>query len=342
MSINAPSSVGSVIGDTDVMSVMIERHRAGTRPGQHQDGYRVALVIEGGGMRGVYVGGMARALGALGLRNSFDEIVAVSAGAFTGAGLASDRTDHLARAYYDDLAVGAFVDYRRMLSRRGPLVSLDFLLDEVMIKRYGFEWSMVLDSDLPLRPVATALDTLSSCMLSDLRTPDDWRNALLASARIPLWAGPPIELHGRRWVDGFVTDPLPVASAVEAGATHVLVLLARAPHERLSPSSRVTPLMRSHLNRLAPGLAAAMALRGLRHRESTSLIGGGGLRRGAARIMGLRPVRGFGIRSLTSDVSRLRQGGEAGEAVVHHAVEAARVVHEPAQHNLIRRAEPRS
>jgi predicted patatin/cPLA2 family phospholipase len=322
MSILAPSSLGSAIGDMDVMSVMLDRHRAGTSPGQHDDGHRVSLVIEGGGMRGVYVGGMARALGALGLRNSLDEIVAVSAGAFTGAGLVSGRTDHLARAYYDDLAVGAFVDYRRMLSRRGPLVSLDFLLDTVMIERYGFDWSM-LDSDLQLRPVATALDTLSGCLLGDLRTPADWRNALLASARSPLWAGPPIELQGRRWVDGFVTDPLPVASAVKAGATHVLVLLARAPHERLSPSSRVTPLMRSQLNRLAPGLAAAMALRGLRHRESTTLIDGGG--RGAARIMGLRPVRGFGIRSLTSDVARLRLGGEAGEAAVHHAVNAARL-----------------
>jgi predicted patatin/cPLA2 family phospholipase len=325
MSIPAPSRLGSAIGDVDVMSVMLERHRAGTSPGQHDDGHRVALVIEGGGMRGVYVGGMARALGTLGLRDSVDEIVAVSAGAFTGAGLVSGRTDHLARAYYDDLAVGAFVDYRRMLSRRGPLVSLDFLLDKVMIERYGFEWSMLLDSDLPLRPVATALDTLSGCLLGDLQTASDWRSALLASARIPLWAGPPIELHGRRWVDGFVTDPLPVASAVDAGATHVLALLARAPHERLSPSSRVTPPMRAHLNRLAPGLAAAMSQRGLRHEESTTLIGGGNERRGTARIMGLRPLRGYGIRSLTSDVDRLRLGGEAGEAAVHHAVKTARL-----------------
>jgi predicted patatin/cPLA2 family phospholipase len=270
-------------------------------------------------MRGVYVGGMARALGALGLRNSLDEIVAVSAGAFTGAGLVSGRTDHLARVYYDDLAVGAFVDYRRMLSRRGPLVSLDFLLDTVMIERYGFEWPMLLDSDLTLRPVATALDTLSACMLSDLRTAADWRNALLASARIPLWAGPPIELQGRRWVDGFVTDPLPVVRAVDAGATHVLVLLARGPDERLSPSSRVTPMMRAQLNRLAPGLAAAMALRGLRHSESTALVAGT-VRQGSARILGLRPLRGCGIRSLTSDVARLRLGGEAGEAAVHRAV----------------------
>jgi predicted patatin/cPLA2 family phospholipase len=322
MSINSPSGRGFAVGDIDVLSVMLERHRAGTRPGCHDDGHRVALVIEGGGMRGVYVGGMAKALGALGLRNSLDEILAVSAGAYTGTGLVADRTDHLAKAYYDDLAVGAFVDFGRMLSRRGPLVSLDFLLDTVMIGRHGFEWSSLLSSDLPLRPVATALDTLAASELVDLRNADDWRQALLASSRIPLWAGPPIELHGRRWVDGFVTDPLPVARAVDGGATHVLALLARAPHERLSPSSRVTPPMRAHLNRLAPGLARAMAQRGRHHQDSTALISGL-VRRGGARIMGLRPLRGHGIRSLTTDVARLRLAGEAGEAAVHRAVALA-------------------
>jgi predicted patatin/cPLA2 family phospholipase len=324
MTITAPTDVGSAVGDVDVMSVMLDRHRAGTTPGRHEDGHRVSLVIEGGGMRGVYVGGMVRAIGALGLRNSLDEIVAVSAGAFAGAGLVTGNTDNLARAYYHDLAGGAFVDYGRLLSRRGPLVSLDFLLDTVMIERYNFDLSALPGNDLQLRPVATALDTVSACLLTDLRTEADWRDALLASARIPLWAGPPIDLQGRRWVDGFVTDPLPVTRAVDDGATHVLVLLARAPGERLSPSSRVTPVMRTQLNRLAPGLAAAMAQRGLRHEESTALIGGA-TRYGGARIMGLRPVRPCGIRSLTSDSARLRQGGEAGETAVHRAVATARL-----------------
>lgn len=318
----SPGTHGFAVGDTDVMSVMLERQRAGTRPGCHQDGHRVALVIEGGGMRGVYVGGMARAFGALGLRDSLDEILAVSAGAFTGAGLANGHTDHLARAYYDDLAMGGFVDFRRMLTGRGPLVSLDFLLDTVMVQRYGFDWGALVGSDLSLRPVATALDTLAADELVDLRDAADWRQALLATSCIPFWAGPPVELHGRRWVDGFVTDPLPVARAVDGGATHVLALLARAPNERLSPSSRVAPPMRAHLNRLSPGLARAMAQRGRRHQESTALISGL-VRRGSARIMGLRPLRSHGIRSLTSDAVRLRLGGHAGEAAVHRAVALA-------------------
>jgi predicted patatin/cPLA2 family phospholipase len=323
MTIDPPRDLGYATGDLDVLSVMLGRQSAGTRPGQHEDTHRVALVIEGGGMRGVYVGGMARALGALGLRDSLDEIVAVSAGAFTGTGLVTGDTDHLARAYYDHLATGAFVDFRRMLARRGPLVSLDFLSDTVMVERHGFDWSSMLDRDLQLRPVATALDTLSACALGDLRTGSDWRSAVHASASIPLWAGPPVELHGRRWVDGFVTDPLPIMRAIDAGATHVLALLARAPDERLSPSSRVSPLMRTQLNRLAPGLASAMAGRGRRHEVSTALVSGS-TRHGTARVMGLRPGRACGIKSLTTDVRRLRLGGEAGEAAVHRAIAAAR------------------
>ncbi|HTW18698.1 MAG TPA: patatin-like phospholipase family protein [Mycobacteriales bacterium] len=310
------------VGDLDVLSVLLQRRRAGTLPGHHDDGHRVALVIEGGGMRGVYTGGMTRAIGALGLRDCLDEVFAVSAGAFTGTGLVSRRTDHLARAYYDDLAPGAFVDFGRMLAGRGPLVSLDFLLDTVMIDKHGFQWNWLLESDLPLHPVATALDTLSASVLADLRTESDWRQALLASARIPFWAGPPVELHGRRWVDGFVTDPLPVARAIDGGATHVLALLARAPEERLSPSSRVTPPMRAHLNRLAPGLAKAMAQRGRLHQESTALIAGL-VRRGGARVLGLRPLRGYGIRSLTNNAVRLKLGGESGEASVHQAMALA-------------------
>jgi predicted patatin/cPLA2 family phospholipase len=307
------------VGDRGVMELMLERRRAGTTPGCHDDGNKIALVIEGGGMRGVYVGGMARALGELGLRDSLDEIIAVSAGAFTGTGIVGGHTDHLARVYYDDLAIGAFVDFRRMLRRRGPLVSLDFLLDTVMIERRGFEWSTVLDADLPLLPVATALDDLRAVALTNLRNADDWRAALLASARIPMWAGPPIELHGRRWVDGFVADPLPIARAVERGATHVLVFLARGPDEAASPTSRVSPAARVRLERITPGLADIMSRREGNHATSTALMSAATDPDGAC-ILGVRPTRNFGISSLTSDVHRLRRGGEAGESAVHQLV----------------------
>ena len=48
------------------------RQGATSRPGARTDGLRVALAIEGGGMRGTVTGGMALALHELGLLPAFD------------------------------------------------------------------------------------------------------------------------------------------------------------------------------------------------------------------------------------------------------------------------------
>jgi predicted patatin/cPLA2 family phospholipase len=318
----ARPAAGYAFGDSGVLSLMLARRAAGSRPGRRSDGQRLALVIEGGGMRGVYVGGMAKALGDLGLRDSIDEIYAVSAGAFVGAGLVTGRTERLARTYYEDLAGPPFVSFPRLMAGQGPLVSLAFLLDTVMVGRYGFDLSALIGSDIALRAVATSLETLSAGVLTDLATAQEWRSALHASATIPVWAGPPVELHGQRWIDGCVTDPLPIARAIRDGASHVLALLSRGPQERGSPTGRVNAAMRPQLDRMQPGLAAAMGRRGRLHAEASRLVLVRA-RSDGVQVMGLRPVRGYGIRVLSSDPHRLRLAGEAGEAAVHAAVAAA-------------------
>ena len=65
-----------------VVQTILRRRREGSRPGARRDGRRVALVIEGGGMRGVVSAGMTAAIEQLGLRDAFDEVHGASAGAF--------------------------------------------------------------------------------------------------------------------------------------------------------------------------------------------------------------------------------------------------------------------
>jgi hypothetical protein len=45
-----------------VLRLLRDRVRAGSRPGQRADGHRIVLAIEGGGMRGTITAGMALAL----------------------------------------------------------------------------------------------------------------------------------------------------------------------------------------------------------------------------------------------------------------------------------------
>jgi predicted acylesterase/phospholipase RssA len=64
-----------------VLEIIQLRAKSGSRPAQRSDPYHVALVIEGGGMRGVAAGGMVSALERLGLRDAFDSVHGSSAGA---------------------------------------------------------------------------------------------------------------------------------------------------------------------------------------------------------------------------------------------------------------------
>jgi len=59
----------------EVLRVLAARAQAGRQPGRHNDGFRVALAIEGGGMRGTVSAGMALALDELGLVPAFDAAI---------------------------------------------------------------------------------------------------------------------------------------------------------------------------------------------------------------------------------------------------------------------------
>ena len=78
-----------VVTDHPVLEVLRERRRAGSRPGERADPHRVALVAEGGGMRGVVSSAMTAALEQAGLTDALDLVVGASAGALNGAALVS-------------------------------------------------------------------------------------------------------------------------------------------------------------------------------------------------------------------------------------------------------------
>ena len=79
----------------EVLRALTSRERGGSQPGARADGLRVALAIEGGGMRGAISAGMAFALHELGLLPAFDAVYGASAGAITGAWLLSSRPEGL-------------------------------------------------------------------------------------------------------------------------------------------------------------------------------------------------------------------------------------------------------
>ena len=247
----------------EVLRALAARARAGSQPLARDDGLRIALVIEGGGMRGIISGGMALALDELGLVPAFDAVYGASAGAITGAWLLS-RPEGLrgwAEPAYSRILI------RRTAPLRGrPVADIRALIEDLYQTTYPMDFAAVLASPVEFHPLATDAATGES---TDLRPflggPAGLRLALRASAAMPLLAGPPVEFAGRRFYDAGVSESIPYRTALAQDATHLLILRSRRDprpeRDGHHPSRSARLLARTTLRRETPALRAAFLAR---------------------------------------------------------------------------------
>jgi predicted patatin/cPLA2 family phospholipase len=304
-------------GDLDVLRVLLARR--GTAPGARSDPHRVALVVGGGGMRGAYVAGMLHALERAGLRTGFDEVYGASSGAVSAASFLTGDADRCAAAYPEDLATPAFIDMRRLGTRR-PVVVLDHLFTGVLCGTKPLPWEVLRDQPVPLHVVATDSADLTPHVLRGLDTVADWQRGLRASATIPLLAGPPVEHDGRRWVDGSVGEPLAMARALRGGATHVLALVCRPESEMHADADAGLSLWARALDRVVPGLGT-IAQGSRRYGSDLRIVTDAAHPdRGPGHLMALGPARSVGMGALTVDRAVVAAAVAVGDESVAEAI----------------------
>jgi NTE family protein len=224
---------------------------------------RLALVIGSGGVRA------ASALGVAGVLN--DErlapslIVGCSAGALFGALLATGRPVDEVVKTATTLWTQGLTRRRRwsaaaqMLMPRLLGFNADFALrdDAPVLERLHAAFGTLRFADLPvpLRVTATCADTGNTVVLNEGLLVD----ALRASIALPFMFAPQ-QLAGRRLVDGFVSDPLPVSAATDADAILAVGSPAPLPRRIDGPSRLLSQLTSAMTNNLLEArLCAARA-----------------------------------------------------------------------------------
>jgi predicted acylesterase/phospholipase RssA len=215
-------------------------------------GARLALVLSGGGARGIAHIGVLRVLDSLGVRPSL--VVGSSMGALVGAlyagGVPVAQIDSIARAIpfvslfrrYAPITYLTSGELRTPAVTISPTFVLEFrggrphlqspvaseprvnaLIDQLLL-RPNLRAAGDFDS-LPIRyrAVATDMQTKTSVVLGD----GDLAEAVRASIAIPV-VFRPVERGGRLLVDGSMSDNVPVGVARSLGAGRVIVSDASA------------------------------------------------------------------------------------------------------------------
>jgi predicted patatin/cPLA2 family phospholipase len=308
----------SLLKGHPVLELVARRAASGSTPGARDDQDRLALVVEGGGMRGVVSGGMVTALEELGLQQVFDLVVGTSAGALAGAFFLAGQSRMGTSIYYEDLTGREWLDYRRGVTK-APILAFDYLFEDLMGGRKPLDWQAVIDSPTPLYAVATELPDYKRALLDEFRSAEELRLALSASARIPLVTGPPIELNNTFYIDGSLKESIPMIAALDLGATHMLVLLTRPPGKvRPDPGVLQRRLLFPYMSRRLAGLGDIYSQRAPRYRLELARLDELEKQQTA---FGIRVAEHFPpVSQLEQNPRKLFSGAARGAEAVHFAL----------------------
>ncbi len=237
------------------------------------EGARLALVVEGGGMRGAVSGGMALGLHELRLDGVFDAAYGSSAGTLNAMWLVSGRVEDGIPTWTDPRLVNELISRRRALARR-PIVDLETLVEQRYEQLSPGLFEAVLASPTELHPIATDVATGEAVDLHDeIADEASLRVAIGASARLPLLAGGPVKIDGRRYLDAGLSAAIPFRAAFADGATHVLVLRSRRQGDVATPPSGIGGrIMSRMLARIDPAVARGFLTRAERERADEEIL----------------------------------------------------------------------
>ncbi len=183
---------------------------------------KIGLVLEGGGMRGVFTSGVTDAFLEHGIL--FDYVAGTSAGTSNGLSYAARQKG---RAHYCNIEALRKYNYigLKFLFTQGCIMDYKYMFNELPLVEYPFDFQTYLKSG---RFILTATDCLTgeAHYFDTPQTEDLLLDVCKASCSMPLFC-PIAYVQGRPYLDGGIADAIPISRAQADGYEKCVVVLTR-------------------------------------------------------------------------------------------------------------------
>ncbi len=190
-----------------------------------------ALVLEGGGFRGIFTAGILEVF----LENNlfFESVYGVSAGATYAA-------SYISRQPGRNLEVNELISDKRYLSfnnllRERSLFSWEFILEEIPQKIIPFDYETLKNSESRFYVGASNCHTgKAEFFLLNKADKQEFKTILSASCSLPLIA-PVVKYKNKHLLDGGLVDSIPFEHALKNGQNRAVVILTQPEEYRKNP-----------------------------------------------------------------------------------------------------------
>jgi len=264
------------------------------------------LVLEGGGMRGVFTSGVLDAF--MKYKLYFHYIVAVSAGACNGLSYASRQPRRARISNIDMLAKYDYIGLRHLVTQ-GCIFDPDLLYHRFPYELIPFDYEEYFHNcrnrDI-FEMVVTNCQTGFAEYLSELSGDTHRLNALArASSSLP-YVSKIVEVDGKELLDGGIVDSIPILRSIETGHEANVVISTRNKGWRESGRDHKQP---KFIYRNYPRLRVALSRRIEAYNRQLDLVDE---LEEQGKILVIRPEEPIVVGRMEKDVDKLEHLYEEG------------------------------
>ena len=266
---------------------------------------KTGLVLEGGGMRGVFTSGVLDAFMKHNL--NFKYIVAVSAGACNGMSYVSRQPRRARVSNIDYLARYRYIGLRHLVTQ-GCIFDQELLYDKFPNELLPFDFDEYFKHSQSFEMVTTNCLTGQAMYLSEAHDRQRSLDIVKASSSLP-FVSKIVNVNGLPMLDGGIVDSIPIHRAIETGHEHNVVILTRNKGWRDTGKDRKVP---AFIYKNYPRLRVALSHRLKVYNAQMDLID---RLEAEGRITCIRPLRPMEVGRIENDVMKLERLYEEGFAL---------------------------
>ncbi|OCA92835.1 patatin-like phospholipase family protein [Pseudobacillus wudalianchiensis] len=184
---------------------------------------KTGLVLEGGGMRGLYTAGVLDFF--LENKIEFPYVIGVSAGACNAASYISKQWGRNKRVNIGFVRDPKYISLRNFF-RNGELFGMDYVFDVIPNQIVPFDYEEFKRSDTEFVIGTTDCHTGEPIYFSRKEYKEDLLTPIRASSSLP-FAAPIVSFQGYELLDGGMSDPIPVKKAEQDGCSRNVIVLTQ-------------------------------------------------------------------------------------------------------------------
>ena len=184
---------------------------------------RSGLVLEGGGMRGVFTCGVLDNFMDRGIR--FPYTIGVSAGACNGLSYMSRQRGRAKYSNIDLLEKYRYIGFRHLLTKRN-IMDFKLLFETFPNEIIPYDYEGYACCPERYEMVTTSCETGDACYFEEKQSPSRIIDIVRASSSLP-FVCPIAYVDGRPMLDGGITDSIPLLRARELGFDDNVVVVTR-------------------------------------------------------------------------------------------------------------------